>query len=119
MANVVGYPAADTQAMAALAGYSVFEVLTFWTTELYQAKMSEYYAGTLTQVVDPTQKVEYEDWSTTQLFAQETAADVGALGEKMREFWESLPSLENVVSSLGLAGFGAIAIVAYLYFGKR
>jgi hypothetical protein len=113
VADTRTYVAYDVQQMAAILGFSMYEIENVWTDELLAANMRDYYAGRLTDhIVDPSQAVHAEDVNVASQFLKMTGEDLSNAASSVVSAGKSLlPTL-----SLGLIAI--IGITAFLLFRK-
>lgn len=112
MADTNLYPIDDVVDMADITGFTLFEIEAFWTDELLAANMSQYYAGTSVQVVNPAQGIRPEDVSVTSQFWDQTEKDLANILEGAQTFGKQL------IPSLSLGFLAVLAVVGFLVLRK-
>lgn len=107
MANLNLYPSQDVVDMATVSGFTTFELGRDAITDATLAGlMSAFYAGTLTQVVNPAQGIRPEDLSVTSQFLRLTGEDLSA----------ALEGAGKLLPTVNLALVAIVLIAAVILF---
>ncbi len=125
MADLNRYPIADVTAMADTSGFNLTELRSpTFTDGLLDAKMREFYAGTLEQVVNPGQGTRDPTAVFVSTFTSGVGKDVSEIAIKTTEGVRALASgIPEAVRNLGkvlelspfiIVGIGALAVLIFV-----
>jgi hypothetical protein len=127
VADLNPYPIDDVVAMAEQTGYTIDELRSpTFTDPLLDAKMGEYYAGSLGQIVNPGQGTRSELDVFLDSFVEGVSGDVAEVGigiaETTRNLGESVVAVSEGVlefaKSTPLILAGAAVVLALVYLPK-